>query len=172
MVTFKAIAAMASNRVIGRDNRLPWHLPEELQHFRQTTLHQTLLMGRKTFESMDSRPLPKRTTYVLTHRAFPAENVHVITDISQIPATAKIVWICGGASIYAQLLPLCDELLLSVISKTYGGDAFFPPFEHLFKKAEVIKETETFEVQRWIALRKTAVPQKDVWMQKELPPHQ
>ena len=172
MATFKAIAAMSPNRVIGRDNRLPWHLPEELQHFRQTTLHQTLLMGRKTFESMDSRPLPKRTTYVLTHRAFPAENVHVITDISQIPATAKIVWICGGASIYAQLLPLCDELLLSVISKTYGGDAFFPPFEHLFKKAEVIKETETFEVQRWIALRKTAVPQKDVWMQKELPPHQ
>ena len=172
MATFKAIAAMSPNRVIGRGNRLPWHLPEELQHFRRTTLHQTLLMGRKTFESMDSRPLPKRTTYVLTHRAFPAENVHVITDISQIPATAKIVWICGGASIYAQLLPLCDELLLSVISKTYGGDAFFPPFEHLFKKAEVIKETETFEVQRWIALRKTAVPQKDVWMQKELPPHQ
>ncbi|MBR1843638.1 MAG: dihydrofolate reductase, partial [Opitutales bacterium] len=55
MATFKAIAAMASNRVIGRNNRLPWNLPEELQHFRQTTLQQTLLMGRKTFESMGSR---------------------------------------------------------------------------------------------------------------------
>ena len=62
MVAFKAIAAMASNRVIGRNSRLPWHLPEELQHFRQTTLHQTLLMGRKTFESMGSRPLAQRTT--------------------------------------------------------------------------------------------------------------
>lgn len=153
MVTFKAIAAMASNRVIGRNNRLPWHLSEELQHFRQTTLHQTLLMGRKTFESMGSRPLPQRTTYVLTHRAFPAENVHVITDISQIPATVKTVWVCGGASIYAQLLPICDELLLSVIRQTYDGDAFFPPFEHLFKKVDVVKKTEAFEVQRWISIR-------------------
>ena len=155
MVTFKAIAAMASHRVIGRDNRLPWHLPEELQHFRQTTLHQTLLMGRKTFESMGSRPLPQRATYVLTHRAFPAEGVHVITDIAQIPATVETVWVCGGASIYAQLLPICDELLLSVIRQTYDGDAFFPPFEHLFKKVDVVKKTEAFEVQRWIAIKKT-----------------
>ena len=155
MVTFKAIVAMASNRVIGRDNRLPWHLPEELQHFRQTTLHQTLLMGRKTFESMGSRTLPQRTTYVLTHHAFHAEGVHVITDIAQIPATVETVWVCGGASIYAQLLPICDELLLSVIRQTYDGDAFFPPFEHLFKKVDVVKKTEAFEVQRWIAIKKT-----------------
>ena len=154
MVTFKAIAAMASNRVIGRNNRLPWHLPEELQHFRQNTLQQTLLMGRKTFESMGSRPLPQRTTYVLTHRAFPAEGVRVITDISQISATVETVWVCGGASIYAQLLPICDELLLSVIFQTYDGDAFFPPFEHLFKKVDVVKKTEAFEIQRWVLIQK------------------
>lgn len=157
MVTFKAIAAMASNRVIGRGNRLPWHLPEELQHFRQTTLHQTLLMGRKTFESMGSRPLPQRTTYVLTHQAFPAEDVHVITDISQIPTTVETVWVCGGASIYAQLLPICDELFLSVIFQTYDGDVFFPPFEHLFRKEEILKKTEAFEIQRWIAIKKATV---------------
>ena len=154
MVAFKAIAAMASNRVIGRGNRLPWHLPEELQHFRQTTLHQTLLMGRKTFESTGSRPLPQRTTYVLTHHAFPAENVHVITDISQIPATVETVWVCGGASIYAQLLPICDELLLSVIFQMYDGDAFFPPFEHLFRKERILKKTDTFEIQRWVSIQK------------------
>ena len=150
---FKAIAAMSVNRVIGRDNRLPWNLPEELQHFRQTTLHQTLLMGRKTFESMGCRPLPSRTTFVLTHRAFPAEGVHVITDISQIPATVETVWVCGGATVYTQLLPLCNELLLSVIRQSYDGDAFFPPFEHLFQKTEVIKKTETFEVQRWLPIK-------------------
>ena len=149
----KAIAAMSVNRVIGRDNRLPWNLPEELQHFRQTTLHQTLLMGRKTFESMGCRPLPNRTTFVLTHRTFPAEGVHVITDISQIPATVETVWVCGGATVYAQLLPLCDELLLSVIRQSYDGDAFFPPFEHLFQKTEVVKKTETFEVQRWLPIK-------------------
>ena len=150
---FKAIAAMSVNRVIGRDNRLPWNLPEELQHFRQTTLHQTLLMGRKTFESMGCRPLPNRTTFVLTHRAFPAEGVHVITDISQIPATVETVWVCGGATVYTQLLPLCNELLLSVIRQSYDGDAFFPPFEHLFQQTEVIKKTETFEVQRWLPIK-------------------
>ena len=153
MVTFKAIAAMASNRVIGRDNQLPWHLPEELQHFRQTTLHQTLLIGRKTFESMRGRPLPQRTTYVLTHHTFSAEGIRVITDIAQIPSTIETVWVCGGASIYAQLLPICDELLLSVIFQMYDGDAFFPPFEHLFKKVDVVKKTETFEIQRWILIR-------------------
>lgn len=154
MVTFKAIAAMASNRVIGRNNRLPWHLPEELQHFRQNTLQQTLLMGRKTFESMGGRPLPQRTTYVLTHHIFSAEGIRVITDIAQIPATVKTVWVCGGASIYAQLLPICDELLLSVIFQTYDGDAFFPPFEHLFKKVDVVKKTEAFEIQRWVLIQK------------------
>lgn len=157
MVAFKAIAAMASNRVIGRNSRLPWHLPEELQHFRQTTLHQTLLMGRKTFESMGSRPLAQRTTYVLTHHVFSEEGVRVITNISQIPATVETVWVCGGASIYAQLLPLCDELLLSVIFQTYDGDAFFPPFEHLFRKERILKKTDTFEIQRWIAIKKATV---------------
>ena len=145
---------MASNRVIGQNNRLPWHLPEELQHFRQTTLHQTLLMGRKTFESTGSLPLPQRTTYVLTHQTFSAERVRVITDISQIPATVEIVWVCGGASIYAQLLPICDELLLSVIFQTYDGDAFFPPFEHLFKKVDVVKKNKIFEIQRWVLIQK------------------
>ena len=81
----------------------------------------------------------------------------MITDISQIPETAETVWVCGGASIYAQLLPICDELLLSVIFQTYDGDAFFPPFEHLFKKEEILKKTDTFEVQRWIAIKKATV---------------
>ena len=155
MVTFTAIAAMTSDRVIGRNNRLPWHLPEELQHFRQTTLHQTLVMGRKTFESMGCRPLPQRTTYVLTRHIFARDAVQVITDVSQIPATVETVWVCGGASIYAQLLPICDELLLSVIRQPYDGDTFFPPFEHLFRKVEVVKKSEAFEVQRWLAIKKT-----------------
>ena len=155
MVTFTAIAAMTSDRVIGRNNRLPWHLPEELQHFRQTTLHQTLVMGRKTFESMGCRPLPQRTTYVLTRHIFARDDVQVITDVSQIPATVETVWVCGGASIYAQLLPICDELLLSVIRQPYDGDTFFPPFEHLFRKVEVVKKSEAFEVQRWLAIKKT-----------------
>ena len=154
MPVFKAIAAMSPNRVIGCGGKLPWHLPEELQHFRQTTLHQALLMGRKTFESMDYRPLPQRTTFVLTHQTVAWAGVQTITDLSQIPDSCETVWVCGGAMVYAQLLPICNELLLSVIQKMYDGDAFFPPFETLFKKVDVSKKSETFEVQRWIRLKK------------------
>ena len=78
----------------------------------------------------------------------------MITDIAQIPATVETVWVCGGASIYEQLLPICDELLLSVVRQTYDGDAFFPPFEHLFKKVDVVKKNEIFEIQRWGLIQK------------------
>ncbi len=151
MPIFKAIAAMSQNRVIGRDQCLPWHLPEELQWFRQTTLHQTLVMGRKTFESMGCRPLPDRTTYVLTKQPIKKAGVFTIANLQQLPASIKTVWICGGATVYAQFLPQCVELLLSVIQQEVEGDAFFPPFEKFFRKEAIVKKTADFEVQRWVS---------------------
>ena len=85
MIDFKIIAAMSLNRVIGCRQSLPWHLPEELQWFRQTTLNQTLLMGRKTFDSMGKRPLPQRTTYVLTHHKTGLQGVQEITSLDELP---------------------------------------------------------------------------------------
>jgi len=76
--SFKAIAAMSINRVIGCQQQLPWRIPEELQWFKQVTLHQTLLMGRKTFESMGCRPLPQRKIYVLTKNSISFQGVEVI----------------------------------------------------------------------------------------------
>ena len=149
MPVFKAIAAMASNRVIGNNGKLPWHIPEELQWFRQTTLHQTLLMGRKTFESMGCRPLPQRTTYVLSSQKMPYEGIHAITSINELNNLQGTVWLCGGAHMYEQFLPLCSELFLTVIHNPYEGDAVFPKFEHLFKQQAVLKSTEAFEVQKW-----------------------
>ena len=150
MPVFKAIAAMASNRIIGNNGKLPWHIPEELQWFRQTTLHQTLLMGRKTFESMGCRPLPQRTTYVLSSKKIPYEGIHAITSIDELADLQDTVWLCGGTHMYEQFLPLCSELFLTVIYNTYEGDAVFPKFEHLFKQQSVLKKTQDFEVQRWV----------------------
>ena len=76
--SFKAIAAMSINRVIGCQQQLPWHIPEELKWFKQVTLNQTLLMGRKTFESMGCRPLPQRKTYVLTRNHVSFQGIEVI----------------------------------------------------------------------------------------------
>ena len=151
MIDFKIIAAMSLNRVIGRRQRLPWHLPEELQWFRQTTLNQTLLMGRKTFESIGKRPLPQRTTYVLTRHITGLQGVHEITSLDELPEQLKTVWVCGGASIYEHLLPRASELILSVVQCTIDGDTFFPPFESRFKRVAVLKRTDDFEVQKWIA---------------------
>lgn len=153
MPIFKAIAAMASNRTIGTQGKLPWHIPEELRWFRQTTLHQTLLMGRKTFESMGCRALPERTTYVLSSQKMSSyEGVRSITSIDELTDIQGTIWLCGGAHMYEQFLPLCSELFLTVIHKAYEGDAFFPKFEHLFKKQSILKSTEDFEVQHWIKL--------------------
>ena len=84
MAQLKAIAAMALNRTIGYHQQLPWHIPEELKHFRETTLNQTLLMGRKTFESMGSRPLPHRQTYILTTKDISYEGVKTIHSINEL----------------------------------------------------------------------------------------
>ena len=153
MPVFKAIAAMASNRTIGIQGKLPWRMPEELQWFRQTTLHQTLLMGRKTFESMGCRPLPQRTTYVLSsQKTCPCEGAYVVTSIDELNPLEGTIWLCGGAHMYEQFLPLCTELLLSVIYKAYEGDTFFPKFEHLFQRQTILKATNDFEVQRWVKI--------------------
>ena len=134
MYPFKAIAAMAENRVIGRENRIPWHLPEDFRWFKQTTTGHVLVMGRKTFESI-GRPLPHRTTLVLTRSGFTHPGVGIVTDLSQIrPAgDPRDYFICGGAEIYRQALPLCSDLYLTLVKGVIDGDTFFPPFEHLFQ---------------------------------------
>ena len=148
--SFKAIAAMSINRVIGCQQQLPWRIPEELQWFKQVTLNQTLLMGRKTFESMGCRPLRQRKTYVLTRNIISFQGVEVIHDPEELYSLGGTVWVCGGAHVYKQLLPICDELILSIIPQIIEGDAFFPAFKSYFKLNAVLKQTDSFEVQSWV----------------------
>jgi len=124
-----AIVAMASNRCIGRDNALPWRLPEDLKRFKRLTLGHTLVMGRKTYESI-GRPLPGRSTLVVTHQrdwAAP-EGVHVAHSLDEALERAGDgeVFIAGGAQLYAQAMERVRRLYLTRIERAYEGDTFFP----------------------------------------------
>ena len=142
-----AIVAMAGNRVIGRDGKLPWHLPEDLKFFKRTTLGHPILMGRKTFDSI-GRPLPGRKNIVLSRTMPPREGVEVIRDISELPRVcgdAEKVFLIGGAQLFAELLPRCSGLYLTWIEQEYEGDVMLPPFEHLFVIEDIIGGGDGFE---------------------------
>lgn len=129
------IVAMAENGVIGRDNGLPWHLPEDLKHFRRLTLGKPVLMGRRTFESI-GRPLPGRTNIVLSRQAgFRADGVLLAADLDSALALAEAqaradgvdeLMVIGGAALYAEALPRADRLYLTRVHAAVAGDARFP----------------------------------------------
>lgn len=125
------IAAMAANRVIGRDNQMPWHLPADLKHFKAVTLGKPVVMGRKTYESI-GRPLPGRRNIVISRQQAPANSpVEWVTSIEQalaLVADVPEVMIIGGAEIYRQCLPLAKRLYLTEIELDTMGDACFPDY--------------------------------------------
>ena len=130
---FKAIAAMSLNRVIGDGNKIPWHLAEDFKWFKQVTSGNIIVMGRKTFESI-GKPLPGRTTIVLSRVIRSIPGVRVISDLQEIEFAneARDIFICGGAQVYEEALPLCCDLYLTLVKQEVHGDVFFPKFEHLF----------------------------------------
>jgi dihydrofolate reductase len=127
------IAALATNRVIGINNSLPWRLPEELKHFKTLTMGHHILMGRKTFESI-GRPLPGRTTVIISRADYTAPPgcivVHSIPEALAACTGDTEVFFIGGAQLYEQALPLADRLYLTEIRAEFAGDAWFPRFEH------------------------------------------
>ena len=127
------IAAMARNRVIGRDNQLPWHLPADLQHFKATTLGKPMIMGRNTWESLPGL-LPGRPHIVVSRDpGYRAEGARVAHSLEQaIELAAELgdeVMLIGGAKLYAQALPLADRLYLTEVDAEVDGDAWFPAFD-------------------------------------------
>lgn len=146
----KAIAAMSLNRAIGLEGKIPWHLPEDFKWFKRVTTGNVVLMGRKTYESL-GRPLPNRTNVVLT-RGAELLGVTTVGSLEQFDPGSfpSDVFVIGGAEIYAQLLPWCSELYLSIVKCEVQGDAFFPPFEELFELRETVLEFPEFEVRRYV----------------------
>ncbi len=126
------IAAMSANRVIGRNNSLPWKLPADLKRFKNLTMGHHLLMGRKTFESI-GQPLPGRTTVVITRQSRYSPTgvlvAHSVEQALQLAAQDSEVFVAGGAQIYQQMLPRADRLYLTSLDKEFEGDAAFPDFD-------------------------------------------
>jgi dihydrofolate reductase len=132
----KLIYARAANGVIGYNNQMPWHLPEDLAHFKQTTMGSPVLMGRKTWESIPAkfRPLPGRANLVITRQAnWHAEGAMAVHSLEEGVNLAKVhcpegkdLWVMGGAEIYAQAAAIAEEAVVTEIDATYEGDAFAP----------------------------------------------
>ncbi len=128
------IAAMTARRVIGKDGRMPWHIPEESKRFRKLTTGNVVVMGRKTFASIGGRPLRNRTNIVIS-RTLPTETDGVTVcrtldeGLERAAAFGKEVFVMGGAEIYRQTLPRAGRMCLSLIKKDYDGDEYFPAFD-------------------------------------------
>ncbi len=129
------IAAMAKNNVIGKDNDMPWHLPDDLKFFKSKTVGKPVIMGRKTFESIGSRPLPKRPNIVISRNAgLKLEGVSVFQSVEEALKTLTEydeVVIMGGGQLYQQMLPQADRLYLTLIDAEIEGDTFFPNWQEL-----------------------------------------
>ena len=155
-----AIAAMAANRVIGLNNKLPWHLPEDLKFFREKTKNKVLIMGRKTFESL-GQPLPNRFHIVITRQEayrYEHPNVQVVRSLAMAIELAHMlsdkykqkfgdeVFIVGGGEIYKESLDVINRLYLTVIEKDFVGDAYFPEFDThalpLKEKQDLVSATQ------------------------------
>lgn len=139
------IVAIAQNRVIGKDNRLPWRLPADLAYFKQTTMGHPVVMGRKTHESI-GKPLPGRRNIVLTRDPdFRAEGCEIYHSVEAALAEARSgegreFFIIGGDSVYSAFFPFADRLYLTLIHKDFEGDAFFP--EIVARKWRLVSETK------------------------------
>ena len=126
------IAAIAESRVIGVNNTLPWSLKADMEHFKKLTLGWPCIMGRKTWESLPKRPLPGRPNMVISRSLSDAAGAKVFPSLREAIgycAEYEKVFICGGASVYAEAMPLADRIELTLIHKQYEGDAFFPEID-------------------------------------------
>lgn len=142
------IVAMDDNQLIGKNhssNGMPWNVPEDLKHFKETTLHKTILMGYTTYQAI-GRPLLHRKTIVVAFEPFEDDRVEVRTSLEEVIQEYKErnedLYIAGGASIYQQCLPLADQLLISRIPGEYTGETYFPDFSQY---GFILKETKPFQ---------------------------
>jgi len=128
-LSLKIIVAMAQNRVIGKDNKMPWHIPEDLAHFKRITTGHTVIMGRKTYLSI-GKALPKRKNIVLSRDAsFQVKDATVYHSLAEAIADEPDAFIIGGAAIYEQALPLANELYITHIEAEIDGDSRFPQID-------------------------------------------
>jgi dihydrofolate reductase len=143
--SFKAIVAMSLNRAIGKDNKLPWHLPEDLKWFKKLTTGNVIIMGRKTWESI-GKPLPNRESIVVSRTDIPG--IRTVRHLAEINPNAdqRDYFIIGGAQLFQEALPLCSDLYLTLVKREVEGDVFLGPFEDRFSLYETLHDTPAFTI--------------------------
>ena len=145
---------MTRERIIGKDNALPWHIPAEFQHFKDTTKDSTVIMGRKTYESLPEkfRPLPGRRNVVISRNFTTTDDTDICSSIKEGIDKArtynKPIFIIGGASLYLQSLEqdLVDKMYISYIKENYAGDSYFPNFNKEDWEVESRDEHPAYEI--------------------------
>ncbi len=140
------IVGMTKDRVIGKDNSLPWHIPEDLKSFKRLTNNNVVIMGRKTYDSIPKkyRPLPNRHNIVISKSLLPTEGIDVAKSIEQSLEIAKSynkpIFVIGGSTIYKQFLPIADTMFISYIKGNFEGNTYFPELN--LNEWEVTNEEE------------------------------
>ncbi|WP_108306808.1 dihydrofolate reductase [Metalysinibacillus jejuensis] len=133
------IVAHDKNRVIGNDNKMPWHLPGDLQYFKETTMGKPMIMGRKTFESI-GRALPGRRNIVISrNKAYEAEGIELASTLEEalrLAGNVEEVMIIGGEQIFTASLPLADRLYITKIDYAFEGDTYFPSYDEFTQVAQ------------------------------------
>ena len=142
------IAAMSENRVIGKNNAMPWNIKGNLAHFKEMTMGYPCVMGRKTWESLPKKPLPGRLNIIIS-KTMKQENIPQEIKIFNSLSTAiefcrdyKKIFVCGGESIYKQVMPFATNIDLTLIHGSYDGDTFFPEIDDSWVKTETVNNEE------------------------------
>ncbi len=149
------IVAMDKNRVIGKDNKLPWHISDDLKNFKKLTTGNTVIMGRKTFESI-GRPLPNRNNVVISSSMPSTPGIDVCKTMEEgiikAKSYGKDIFVIGGATVYEQAIPFTDKMYISYVKGEHEGDVFFPEFDE--KEWHVERKEEYTEFELLIYVRK------------------
>lgn len=156
------VVAISENHVIGKNNKLLWYLPNDLKHFKDITSGHTVIMGRKTFDSV-GKPLPRRRNIIITRQTIFIEGCEVVNSVEEalaLCAGEQEVFIVGGAEIYRQSLPLTDRVYLTIVHKEFDGDSFYPELDKNEWK-EVDREDHQPD-------EKNALPYSFITMEREM----
>ena len=144
MTKLSLIVAAADNNVIGKDNKMPWHIPEDFKYFKAVTMGKPCIMGRKTYESILAqlgKPLPGRTSIVISRNGYAHEGATVVGSLEEAIEKGKAetddeIMVIGGAQIYALTLPMADRVYLTRVHQRPEGDAFFPELDEYWQQVE------------------------------------
>lgn len=147
------IAAIDENRLIGKDNTLPWHIPADFKHFKETTLGHPIVMGRKTYDSLPRRPLPGRSNLVVSRSPSP-DGVPTFATIQEAIdqglRESPEVFVIGGQSIYEQTISIADRLLITHVDGIHEGNYWFPVIDARWEESRLLQQGDGFAIREYL----------------------